>query len=308
MLRGRLLGLARGWGNGLGPLALLACLPEEQHEFGLIAFGLALRSRGWRVAYLGSDTPLETTEAAASTLAPALVVLNAVDAARITGVAPRLRALQRAHRVALGGAGAADGGAPDGPLVLAGDPVVAADRRHRGSSAVTAPMRLGYACVNTRLPSAARTLRLANVTPARLRELIAANLDALESILRWNAENGIEVFRLTSNLIPFGSHPANTVAWWDEFAERLDELGSLIAQSGGRRIHAPGPVHGAVVGAAGGRRRRTRGARVPRPAPYALGLDGSHKIVLHVGSGSADPAAATRRFAAAFKRLSDGAR
>jgi len=127
VLRGRLLGLARGWGNGLGPLALLACLPEEQHEFGLIAFGLALRSRGWRVAYLGSDTPLETTEAAASTLAPALVVLNAVDAARVTGVAPRLRALQRAHRVALGGAGAADGGAPDGLLVLAGDPVVAAD-------------------------------------------------------------------------------------------------------------------------------------------------------------------------------------
>ena len=127
VLRGRLLGLARGWGNGLGPLALLACLPEEQHEFGLIAFGLTLRSRGWRVAYLGSDTPLETTEAAASTLAPALVVLNAVDAARITDVAPRLRALQRAHRVALGGAVAADGGAPDGHRVLAGDPVVAAD-------------------------------------------------------------------------------------------------------------------------------------------------------------------------------------
>ena len=126
VLRGRLLGLARGWGNGLGPLALLACLPEEQHEFGLIAFGLALRSRGWRVAYLGSDTPLETTEAAASTLAPALVVLNAVDAARVTGVAPRLRALQRAHRVALGGAGAGHA-VTNGPLVLAGGPLAAAE-------------------------------------------------------------------------------------------------------------------------------------------------------------------------------------
>ncbi len=46
VLRGRLLGLARGWGRGLGPLALLACLPGEQHDLGLIAFGLALRSRG----------------------------------------------------------------------------------------------------------------------------------------------------------------------------------------------------------------------------------------------------------------------
>ena len=93
-------------------------------------------------------------------------------------------------------------------------------------------LRVGYACVNTRLPSAARTLRLANATPERLRELIAANLDALEAILRWNAENGIEVFRLTSNLIPFGSHPANRLAWWNEFGPRLAELGERMACGG----------------------------------------------------------------------------
>jgi DNA-binding transcriptional MerR regulator len=50
LLRGRLLGLARGWGQGLGPTALLACAPGEQHDLGLIAFGLALRARGWRTA------------------------------------------------------------------------------------------------------------------------------------------------------------------------------------------------------------------------------------------------------------------
>ena len=54
-------------------------------------------------------------------------------------------------------------------------------------------IRLGYACVHTELPSSARTLRLANVTPARLRELIAANLEALDTILRWNLEHGLEV-------------------------------------------------------------------------------------------------------------------
>ena len=128
VLRGRLLGLARGWGNGLGPLAQLACLPGEQHELGLIACGLALRSRGWRVAYLGSNTPLETTEAAARSLAPALIVLNAVDPMRVDAVAPGLRDLARAHRVALGGAGAGNAAAPEGPLILAGDPVAAADR------------------------------------------------------------------------------------------------------------------------------------------------------------------------------------
>jgi methanogenic corrinoid protein MtbC1 len=34
------------------------CPPGEQHDLGLIAFGLALRAHGWRITYLGQDTPL----------------------------------------------------------------------------------------------------------------------------------------------------------------------------------------------------------------------------------------------------------
>ena len=60
LLRGRMLSLGRNWGAGGGPLALLACPPGEQHDLGLIAFGLVLRERGWRIALLGSDTPIET--------------------------------------------------------------------------------------------------------------------------------------------------------------------------------------------------------------------------------------------------------
>jgi hypothetical protein len=48
---------------------------------------------------------------------------------------------------------------------------------------------------------------MANVTAERLRDLIGADLDALEAIVHWNQAHGIEVFRLTSNLIPFGSPP-----------------------------------------------------------------------------------------------------
>src|SRR4051812_2764781 len=108
VLRGRLLGLARGWGLGLGPLALLACLPGEEHEFGLIAFGLALRSRGWRIGYLGADTPLETVAEVADSLEPSLVVLNAATGERVAALAPQLGELAQRHRVAVGGAGAAD--------------------------------------------------------------------------------------------------------------------------------------------------------------------------------------------------------
>ena len=129
VLRGRLLGLARDWGRGLGPLAVLACLPGERHDLGLIAFGLALRSRGWRIGYLGSDTPLETLDEAARSLAPSLVVLSASTAERVRDAEPQLRALAQHHRLALGGAGAADvDGASIDALLLTGDPVAEADR------------------------------------------------------------------------------------------------------------------------------------------------------------------------------------
>jgi hypothetical protein len=34
---------------------LLACAPGELHDLGLVAFGLALRGRGWGIAFLGAD-------------------------------------------------------------------------------------------------------------------------------------------------------------------------------------------------------------------------------------------------------------
>ena len=138
VLRGRLLGLARGWGRGVGPLALLACLPGERHELGLMAFGLALRSHGWRVAYFGSDTPLETIDEAADALGPSLIVLSAVTSDRVQAALPQLHALTGRYRVALGGGGVA-GVDPSGldVLVLAGNPIAEAERATR---LVTSPL------------------------------------------------------------------------------------------------------------------------------------------------------------------------
>jgi methanogenic corrinoid protein MtbC1 len=128
VIRGRMLGLARGWGRGLGPVALLACLPGEQHELGLIAFGLALHARGWRIAYLGSDTPLDEIERASAN-DPDLIVLCAVSRERIRSSEARIGTLAKRHRVALGGAGAVDEDAKTlGVLALTGDPVTEAER------------------------------------------------------------------------------------------------------------------------------------------------------------------------------------
>jgi MerR family transcriptional regulator, light-induced transcriptional regulator len=129
VLRGRLLGLARGWGLGLGPLAVLACVPGEQHDLGLIAFGLALRSHGWRIVDLGPDSPIDTVTDVSDRLEPTLVVLNAMTRERVRQVLPKLRPLARRHRLALGGAAAQDDTLKrSGILALTGDPTAEAAR------------------------------------------------------------------------------------------------------------------------------------------------------------------------------------
>jgi DNA-binding transcriptional MerR regulator len=129
LLRGRLLGLARGWGSGGTRLALLACLPGEQHDLGLICFGLALRAQGWRITFLGPDTPLATIGETARLLQPALVVVAATTAVRAAGARDGLAEVARFAPLALAGAGTGPAlAAAIGAEFLEEDPVSAAAR------------------------------------------------------------------------------------------------------------------------------------------------------------------------------------
>ena len=109
---------------------MLACLPGEQHDLGLIAFGLALRAHGWRIVYLGPDTPIETVEDVSRRLEPSLVVLSAVTDERVRPVVEQLRGLAARQRLALGGAAAASGvaGVRAACSMLTGDPIAEATR------------------------------------------------------------------------------------------------------------------------------------------------------------------------------------
>ena len=128
LLRGRLLGLARGWGQGIGPTAVLACAPGEHHDLGLLAFGLALRTRGFRIVYLGTDTPISSVADAARSCDPAFVVVSAVDVKTLNRHWNELEELAREFRLCLGGAGAAATQRNLDALKLVGSPVDEADR------------------------------------------------------------------------------------------------------------------------------------------------------------------------------------
>jgi DNA-binding transcriptional MerR regulator len=129
VLRGRLLALARDWGRGLGPVAILAAPPREQHDLALVCFGLALRARGWRITYLGPDTPVQTIRDAARALAPSIVVVAAEIEEHLERAAGELEALGREVRLAVAGAGASVALAERAnALLLSDDPVSAAER------------------------------------------------------------------------------------------------------------------------------------------------------------------------------------
>ena len=105
LLQSRLLGLVPAWDAGRGPRAVLACAPGEQHTLGLTGFGISLRNRGWRVTYLGADTPIAMTARAAQTLTPKLVVLSSTMAHGLPPFEDELRALAASVPLALAGAG-----------------------------------------------------------------------------------------------------------------------------------------------------------------------------------------------------------
>ena len=106
-LEGRLLGLGRGWLQGGGSLTcVLACAPREQHTLSTIVFGIALRERGWRIAYLGADTPVSGVRKMMDELNATAAVITSADLALFSAVSDELTQLSKDHTLYIGGAGA----------------------------------------------------------------------------------------------------------------------------------------------------------------------------------------------------------
>jgi methanogenic corrinoid protein MtbC1 len=103
LIRGRLLALARDWDAGDGPTLVLACLPGEAHDLGLIIFGILAARRGWRVTLLGADTPLDTVRASVRRIQPSMIVLLATTPELLSAHADELRDLAATTRTAVAG-------------------------------------------------------------------------------------------------------------------------------------------------------------------------------------------------------------
>ena len=158
-------------------------------------------------------------------------------------------------------------------------------------------IRLGYPAQNLSIPATTNhTLRLASLQNAeKVRGLVRANLAAVTTILPWNAERGIELFRMGQSLIPFASHPAFPYDWEAEHGAGLREVGRLARELGVRlSMHPgqfinPGSLNQGTV---------ERSLEELRYVARVFDLIGSPDsvLVLHLGGAYDDRRAATRRF------------
>jgi UV DNA damage endonuclease len=167
-------------------------------------------------------------------------------------------------------------------------------------------IRYGYPAQNLTLPATTnRTLRLASLADAeKVRALVWENMFGLETIVRWNAERGIRLFRIGQGLIPFASHPAFPYDWPEEHGDDLRELGALARSLGVRLSMHPGQFINP-----GSPNPETAGRSLDelRYAARVFDLMGNDDavVVLHLGGAYDDRPAAVARFVEALRPQED---
>jgi MerR family transcriptional regulator, light-induced transcriptional regulator len=107
-VRTRLAHLLADAGGGVRGAAVLACAPGERHELGLMAAAIALHRDGWKVVYLGGDTPVRDALALATRLSARLLGISLATRERGAAVEQALHELHRPPELSLvlGGRGA----------------------------------------------------------------------------------------------------------------------------------------------------------------------------------------------------------
>jgi UV DNA damage endonuclease len=170
-------------------------------------------------------------------------------------------------------------------------------------------VRVGYPCINRSIGcTSSRTFRLASYSDGRLVEMVEQNIDCLERVLHWNVQHGIGFFRITSDLVPFASHPVCTYDWPRHFRDRFHKLGCLVRRH--RMRISMHPDQFVLLNAVD---EKIVESSIHELGYHTLVLDlmelpESAKIQIHVGGVYGDKQASIQRFAERYRRLSTAVR
>jgi len=165
-------------------------------------------------------------------------------------------------------------------------------------------VKIGYPCINRGIGcSANRTFRLASYSDERLLSTVRGNLECLERILSFNRASGLLFFRITSDLVPFASHPVCRADWQAELRPLFARAGEL-ARRGDDRISMHPDQFVVINSPDRGLVERSVGELSYHATVLDLmGLDDTAKIQIHVGGVYGDREGSRNQFSRAYGDL-----
>lgn len=170
-------------------------------------------------------------------------------------------------------------------------------------------MKIGYPCINRTIGCQANhTFRLKSYSEERLIETVEQNLACLLRILQFNARNNLLFFRITSDLVPFASHPINRFKWQRHFQYRLREIGEFIRNSNMRiSMH---PDQFTLINSLDTEifRRSVAELRYHADLLDKMELDTTARIQIHVGGMYKDKEKSMKRFVSRYKKIGNDLR
>lgn len=165
-------------------------------------------------------------------------------------------------------------------------------------------MNIGYACLTLGVRDTNfKTCTLKNVNEENLIKIIRHNLKTLENIVDYNIENKVKLFRISSDIIPFGSSDVNTIAWWDMFKDEFEIIGDKIKKSNMRVSMHPGQYTVLNSNNPDVVKRAIEDLEYHTKFLDSLGVDKKNKIILHIGGVYGDKKSAIERFIKNYRLL-----
>ncbi len=167
-------------------------------------------------------------------------------------------------------------------------------------------MRIGYPCINLTLSNPfTSTFRLKSFSEERLKETVKNNLNHLLRILKFNLENNILFFRISSDLIPFASHPICNLDWESYFNSEFTKIGEFVTKNKMRiSMH---PDQFVILNSTDGKivQNSIRELNYHFKMLETMSLSHDAKIQIHVGGVYGNKEAAKSRFIENFNSLDE---
>ncbi len=162
-------------------------------------------------------------------------------------------------------------------------------------------IRPGYACINNTIKENFRNFRLATVEKkdeTKIIEVISHNIKVLNKIIKYNVENNIYVYRVSSDIVPFCTHPYivdlyNNILTDRRVADDIEEIKLLNNKYNLRLSIHPGQFN---VLASPRKEVVERSIEEIVKETELIKLLGGKDVILHIGGSYGDKESAIKRF------------